>query len=97
MATCPPYIGYSKVATVSMPTKTILVTENKDGDWSGEPYNNDNTGDAGQFYPYHGTKDSLGGVFAFCDGHAGFMPVAKTQETVSGIRYYWWLRIKRIW
>jgi len=89
------YVGFTKLATVTVPTKTILVTENKDGDWSGEPYDNNNTGDAGQFYPYHGSKDTLGGVFVFCDGHSGFMSVRRTQETVGGVVYYYWKKIKK--
>ena len=72
-------------------TKTILVSENIDGDWSAEPLDNAATGaDAGQFYPYHGQGSTEGGVFVFCDGHAEFMSVYRTQER----NFYYWKVIK---
>lgn len=80
------YIGYRLISTIPKPARTILVTENIDGDWSGEPHHNGNTGSAGQFYPYHGDKQTLGGEFVFCDGHAGFMSVSKTE----GNNFWYW-------
>jgi prepilin-type N-terminal cleavage/methylation domain-containing protein len=85
-----PYREFIRLSEIPVPTKTILVSENKDGDWSAEPFDNGATGDYGQFYPYHGTKALKGGLFMFCDGHAGFMSVYTTQETRNGISYYWW-------
>jgi prepilin-type N-terminal cleavage/methylation domain-containing protein len=84
------YVGYRRMSSIPLPSKTILVSENRDGDWSAEPYDNANTGSAGQFYPYHGTDKSKGGEFAFCDGHAAFMPVAKTEQD----DFYYWKVIK---
>lgn len=87
------YIGYRLITTVPKQSRTILVTENRDSDWSGEPYSNESTGGAGQFYPYHGDRQSMGGIFVFCDGHAAFMSVFKTQEkNAQGHFYYWWIR-----
>lgn len=85
------YVGYRRISTIPSLTKTILISENKDGDWSAEPYDNAGTGDAGEFYPYHGTDKSKGGEFAFCDGHAAFMPVEKTQKDDF---FYWRVRAK---
>lgn len=83
------YVGHRLLSTVPKPSKTILITENKDGDWSGEPDHNTGTGEAGQFYPYHGDKSNKGGEFVFCDCHAGFMSVTKTEENHF---YYWRVR-----
>lgn len=87
--------GFRHFSTIRLTTQTILITENFDGDWSGEPWDNAGTGAEGQFWPYHGTKSDLGGIFTFCDGHAAFMPVARTQKTVSGVVYYYW-RVRKI-
>ena len=82
--------GYRQVSTIPLPSKTIMNAENFDGDWSAEPLDNEesgsNTGKEGQFYPYHGAGSEKGGVFTFCDGHASFMSVYKTQ---SDNFYYW--------
>jgi len=83
-------VGYRLLSSIPQASKTILVTENKDGDWSGEPWNNASTGDAGQFYPYHGSTDSKGGIFVFSDGHTSFMSVAKTQQD----NFFYWKVIK---
>jgi len=85
------YIGTRMISSIPHPSQTILVTENKDGDWSGEPYDNGSTGDAGEFYPYHGDGSTKGGEFIFCDGHAAFMPVSKTQEN----NFFYWKVIKK--
>ncbi len=84
------YVGWRSVSSVPMPTRTILISENKDGDWSAEPWDNNSTGDAGQFWPYHGDSDTKGGIFAFCDGHAKFMSVETTQKAVGTVRFYFW-------
>jgi len=82
------------VSSIPSPSQTILISENKDGDWSAEPIDNGATGDAGQFYPYHGGTNAKGGVFAFCDGHAAFMSVYRTQSTVGVVTFYYWKRVK---
>lgn len=82
--------GYRLLSSIPASAQTILVTENKDGDWSGEPWDNYGTGDEGQFWPYHGTKESKGGNFTFCDGHASFMTIARTQMTLSGVAFFYW-------
>ena len=84
------YVGWRLVASIPRPTRTILVSENRDGDWSAEPLNNQSTGSAGQFYPYHDDGKRKGGEFVFCDGHAGFMSVYTTQQTVAGVQFYYW-------
>jgi len=84
------YVGWRPLGSIPAPTKTILVTENYDGDWSGEPLDNQSTGIEGQFYPYHDDDNRKGGEFVFCDGHAGFMSVYTTQEMRAGIKFYYW-------
>jgi len=79
-----PYVRI--LSSVPFPAQTILIAENKDGDWSAEPWNNGATGDAGQFWPYHSGGNNKGGVFSFCDGHCSFMSVLKTEER----NYYYW-------
>ncbi len=87
--------GYRSLSSIEASSKTILVTENKDGDWSGEPWS---TGlSEGQFYPYHGTKETKGGNFIWCDGHASFLPISKTELKVSNINYYYWRARKVPW
>lgn len=87
-----PHPGYVSLSSeVQVPTKTILVAENRDGDWAAEPL--DNTGnfnEAGQFYPYHSSGTAPGGVFIFCDGHAKCMSVLDTQKN----NFYYWQRVK---
>lgn len=84
------HIGWRIVASVPRPARTILISENKDGDWSAEPWDNGATGSEGQFWPYHGDESTKGGEFLFCDGHAGFMSVFKTQESVGQVTFYHW-------
>lgn len=81
--------GYRLMSSVTLASQTILVTENKDGDWSGEPWDNA-AGDEGEFWPYHGTVQNPAGNFTFCDGHAVYMTVARAQMTLSGVSYYYW-------
>ena len=82
--------GYRKLSTIPMPSKTILFSENKDGDWSAEPWNNESTGSNGEFWPYHGDKSSMGGIFTFCDGHAQFMSVSRTESN----DFFFWKVVK---
>ena len=88
------YIGWRLFSSIPRPAKTILVSENKDGDWSAEPLDNYATGSAGQFYPYHDDGTAKGGIFIFCDGHASFMSIYTTQSTVNNIPFYYW-RIRK--
>ncbi len=89
------YRGWCNLsADVQVPSKTIFVSENYDGDWSAEPLANGGTGDAGQFYPYHSSGNFLGGNFIWCDGHAAFMSVLTTQKLTPLGRYYYWTKQK---
>ena len=85
------YVGWRKISSILQPSKTILNSENKDGDWSAEPWDNSSTGSEGKFYPYHGDSSTKGGEFTFCDGHASFMSVAQTQQTINGKSFYYWM------
>ncbi|MCE5322737.1 prepilin-type N-terminal cleavage/methylation domain-containing protein [bacterium] len=85
------YVGYRKLTSVPLLSRTILVSENKDGDWSAEPWTNDDTGSVGQFWYYHSSGSNKGGNFCFCDGHVSFMTVTKTQER----NFYYWRIIKK--
>jgi len=85
---------YCPLSSILFPTQTILISENKEGDWSAEPIDNGATGDSGQFYPYHGNPNDKGGVFAFCDGHAAYMSVYRTQSTFGTVTFYYWKRVK---
>jgi hypothetical protein len=76
---------------VPMPSKTILIAENWDGDWAAEPDNNNPFGQAGRFWPYHSSEGIKGGDFIFCDGHAKWMSVRQTEA--KNTYWYWW-RIK---
>lgn len=86
------YVGYRKITTVPQLSRTILVSENKDGDWAAEPWSNESTGSDGQFWYYHSSGSNKGGNFCFCDGHVSFMTVAKTQEN----NFYYWRIIKKL-
>ncbi|MGQ9784568.1 MAG: prepilin-type N-terminal cleavage/methylation domain-containing protein [Armatimonadota bacterium] len=88
------YIGWRLFSSIPRPSRTILVSENKDGDWSAEPLDNYATGSAGQFYPYHDDGSARGGMFIFCDGHARFLSVYVTQSTVADVPFYYW-RIRK--
>lgn len=89
------YVGFCNLtADIAIPSKTIFVSENFDGDWSAEPMANASTGGAGQFYPYHSSGTLLGGNFIWCDGHAAFMSVLTTQKLTPSGRYYYWTKQK---
>ncbi|HPP74318.1 MAG TPA: prepilin-type N-terminal cleavage/methylation domain-containing protein [Armatimonadota bacterium] len=81
-------MGFVNISSeIRLPSKTILVAENYDSDWAVEPYVNASSfGAEGQFWPYHGLKENLGGVFIFCDGHAKFM----RETEASKDNYYMW-------
>lgn len=90
----PPHYGYVNLSSeVSVPTKTILVAENWDGDWSVEPFETQ-WGVEGYFYFYHGSPEARGGVFIFCDGHAKWMSEKQTVKKINNINYYYWWRNK---
>jgi hypothetical protein len=83
--------GWVRLSRVNYPSQTILVSENFDGDWSGEPWNdplNEGPGQ-GRFYPYHSDGNMLGGVFIFCDTHARFLSELETEKDD-----YWYWKIK---
>lgn len=86
--------GWWMLNQVPSPSRTIMVCENRDGDFAGEPWDNTtggyDTGGEGAFYPYHGDEDHKGGVFIFNDGHAKWMSVSQTQEAKNGYLFYWW-------
>lgn len=86
------YVGTRLLSSIPQPSRTILISENKDGDWSAEPWDNSTTGREGQFYPYHGDNQQKGGNFVSCDGHAKFLSVFQTQER----SFYYWRVIKRL-
>jgi prepilin-type N-terminal cleavage/methylation domain-containing protein len=93
--------GYINIGSeVLQPSKTIFVAENRDGDWSAEPYHNtDSTGTEGKFHPYHsgGLNDSFNvmrGMLIFCDGHAKSMSISETEKTISGIKFWYWKPVK---
>ncbi|MCX6344225.1 MAG: prepilin-type N-terminal cleavage/methylation domain-containing protein [Armatimonadetes bacterium] len=83
--------GYTYLSKIQQPSKTIMVAENKDGDWSAEPMTSygghwdSGAGDPGGFYPYHLRQTSNavdytgGGNFIFCDTHVRFMFVNEAE------------------
>jgi len=87
--------GFSYLSEIEMPARTILVAENRDGDWSAEPYHTypGDSGWAGHLYPYHGSPrdtedDPLGGSnFIFCDGHAKWLTISQNEANYF---YLWW-------
>lgn len=83
------HCGWWNLGQVPQPTKTIMICENFDGDFAGEPWDNDPTGYDGKFWPYHGDDRIKGGVFIFNDGHAKWLSVLQTQE-----KNYWLWKMK---
>jgi hypothetical protein len=81
--------GYINISThVQIPSRTIIVAENWDGDWAAEPNNNNPYGQNGRFWPYHSSPEGAkGGVFIFCDGHARWMSVNQTEERDDWLWY----------
>lgn len=97
------FFGTSNVAKLQAPSKTLMIAENKDGDWECEPMSLAGAGNnQGKFYPYHlrrtGTTSDYngGGNFIWCDGHVNFMLVNASESLQSnGVRtYYFWLADK---
>jgi len=91
--------GYTFMSKIQVPSKTIMVAENKDGDWSVEPMS-DTAGSSngpGAFFPYHlrsgagmptgNFRDyNGGGNFIFCDTHVKFM---RARESEANDCYLW--------
>jgi prepilin-type N-terminal cleavage/methylation domain-containing protein len=83
------------LSDIPRPAETILVGENRDGDWSLEPRNNAASGDAGQSWPYHPFRsfkeiqrgDNSGGIcYIMADGHYQWMD---ERSTDANDFYYW--------
>lgn len=92
--------GCSMMTKVQLPTKTIIIAENNDGDWSVEPLVIGKY-DQGKFFPYHlrssngGKFDySGGGNFTFADGHVKFLTV---KASVENDNYLWKLNKAQAW
>ena len=85
----PEHLGFWDLSIVPLPSKTIMICENCDGDFAGEPWDNDFTGKDGQFWPYHSDEGVKGGVFIFNDGHARWLSAMQTQE-----KGYWLWKMK---
>ncbi len=91
--------GYTLMSSIQIPSKTIMVAENKDGDWSVEPMS-DTRGSSngpGAFFPYHLRSGASmptgnfrdyngGGNFIFCDTHVKFM---RARESEANDCYLW--------
>ncbi|HPP74319.1 MAG TPA: hypothetical protein PLU88_04250, partial [Armatimonadota bacterium] len=87
------HCGWWNLSQVPMPSKTIMICENFDGDFAGEPWENNDTGYDGKFWPYHSDGRIKGGVFIFNDGHAKWLSVAQTEAGSSPDApksYYLW-------
>ncbi len=88
-ASLPPYrAGITHLAQITHPAETLMIGENKDGDWSSEPlstFPGDNSPE-GHFHPYH----FEGGSWVFCDGHVKWMRVEDTEKN----GFYLWLKVK---
>ena len=83
---------FSYTDEISDPGSTIMISENFDGDWSGEPYEGNPQHMAGcsygpgTFWPYHNGR----GTFAFCDGHVRAM----TWKEAEANNFYLWKKYK---
>jgi len=89
------YNTVCQLSSIPIPTKTILIAENNNGDWDCKPWHDDGSGIAsGGFVPYHGDNNNPGGVFILCDMHASFFPVVWTEATVGDVQWYYWKRVK---
>jgi len=101
-------LGFTFMSKLQQPSRTIMVSENSDGDWSGEPmtsYGGYWDCPPGDFYPYHmnttGQANDYngGGNFIFCDTHVKFMltNVAEgldTSVTPHVKRFSYWVADK---
>ncbi|MBU0610037.1 MAG: DUF1559 domain-containing protein [Armatimonadetes bacterium] len=84
----PDLIKFSYLGDIERPSETFLVTENKDGDWAGEParvYPED-TGPCGDFHAYH----NGGSNFLHCDGHVKWMTITQAERD----NFYYWYKAK---
>jgi prepilin-type N-terminal cleavage/methylation domain-containing protein len=80
--------GYSKLCEITHTAETIMIGENRDGDWSAEPastYPGD-SGIEGHFHAYHYD----GGSWIFADGHAKWMRISYAEKD----NFYLWLKVK---
>ena len=88
-----------EIATLDAPAQTFFVGENKDGDWSLEPYmfpeseHDRRWGRGGMCWPYHPPPQDerraaydKGSTFIFCDGHAQWL----TMEKANANDFYLW-------
>jgi prepilin-type N-terminal cleavage/methylation domain-containing protein len=75
----PEHRGWWNLGQVPLPSKTIMICENHDGDFAGEPWNNGETNEDGAFWPYHGDEKHKGGCFIFNDGHAKWLSIWQTE------------------
>ena len=86
-----------EIASLEEPARTIFVGENKDGDWSLEPYmfpeeeHHSRWGAGGMCWPYHPPQTGVpdehkGSTFIFCDGHAEWL----TMEKANADEYFLW-------
>ena len=93
------------LAEIPEPGATILLGENREGDWSCEPRMNFKTGDPGRSWPYHpyrkydpalemteeGAKKWEGGIcYLMADGHNQWME----ERTTDANDYYMWKVLK---
>ena len=76
-----------KITDVPQPSDTILVGENKDGDWSSEAGSERaRFGEAGTYWAYH----NGGSNFIFCDGHAKWMSMTQSDRND-----YWFWKVRK--
>lgn len=92
-----PGVGWFDMAEIPLPTRTIWIGENWDGDVAVESYDRDmgNDNSAGKFHPYHGDNRHVGGCFVFADGHAKWMSELQAEQPVNGVDFYLWKVDKR--
>ena len=98
--------GFTYLHKLQQPSRTFMIAENKESDWSVEPMTDysphwySGPGGPGTFYPYHlrsnGTTSDYngGGNFIFCDGHVKFMLVnaCESYDAATNKRYfYYWI------
>ena len=89
-------LGWFTASQVEIPTKTIFIAENYDGDVAAEPVAGSgfSSNEAGMFWPYHGDTDHQGGIFVFFDGHAKWWSEWQAEATINNVKYYYWAMVK---